>query len=280
MAFRDIPGNPNWEYDDDPPNPGGALSALYATGTNGIRTSVRGDKIYMNCRHKTLHPTQESVPSEINGTYWDNFIDFTFLLNNCVLFNGGEPLFHPDEDEADSYGIVGFDAADNKSYVKNTAGQIVELQNWPTVDGYKKAIIDSTGNDVGDLSFRGGGGIETAQRAALRNGGSDIVSETGFSDLNDGQFTSSITENSSLQGGSDFSVLFIQARNETIVRHTNETSALGTYNLIDLFNNNHDVPTDDGYYVFVFSFGGMQAPSTGDFEADDTRYNLFYAKVA
>ena len=87
MAFKDIPGNPNWEYDDNPPDPGGALSSLYATGTGGIRTNPRGEKIYMNCRHKRLHPTQASVPNEINKTYWDHFISFTYLLNNCVLFN-------------------------------------------------------------------------------------------------------------------------------------------------------------------------------------------------
>ena len=279
MAFKDIPGNPNWEYDDNPPDPGGALSSLYATGTGGIRTNPRGQEIYMNCRHKTLRPTQESVPSEINKTHWDNFIDFTFLLNNCVNFNGNGPLFHPSEEEATNFGIADFEEADNKSYVKNTIGQLVELQNWPNTDGFNKTILNSSGDDIGTFSFRTSGFLQAAERLQLRNNAAAAISSAA--NVTDEElFSSSIKENSTLQDGSDFRILFIKTSNGAIVRHTNETSALGTYNLIDLFNNNHSVPANDGYYVFVFSFGGMKTPSTGDFEADDTRYNLFYAKVA
>jgi hypothetical protein len=71
MAFVNIPGNSNWEYDNNPPDPGGALSALWATGTNGIRTTSGGQKIYMNCRHKTLHAGRASVPNEISKSFWD-----------------------------------------------------------------------------------------------------------------------------------------------------------------------------------------------------------------
>ena len=71
MAFVDIPSNPNWEYDNSPPDPGGALSALWATGTYGIRTTSGGQEVYMNCRHKTLHPTQDSIPNEISKTFWN-----------------------------------------------------------------------------------------------------------------------------------------------------------------------------------------------------------------
>ena len=360
MAFRDIPGNPNWEYDDSPPDPGGAQSVLYETGTGGIRTNPRGEEIYMNCRHKTLHPTQESVPNEINKTYWDEFIDFTFLLNNCVLFNDrivtakvngatsssttlvidnnsgnglivvgmvvtgtgisgtptvitvtdqnnlvlssaqtlsdntdltftgtgslAFPLFHPKEEEATRYGIIDSSSTESqieealrKSYVKNTVGQIIEPQNWPTKDGFKKAIIDSIGNDIGDFSFRGSAGADSDQRTQLRNNSEAALDAAAEVSLED-RFSSTIGENSILQKGRDFKILFIQTRNGTVVRHTNENSAgaVPTYSLISLFNNNHSVPADDGYYVFIFSFGGLQA---GTFHADDTRYNLFYAKV-
>ena len=74
MAFVNIPGNPNWEYDNDPPDPGGALTALWQTGTNGIRINPRGEELYMNCRHKILHPTQDSIPNEISKTFWDGKI--------------------------------------------------------------------------------------------------------------------------------------------------------------------------------------------------------------
>ena len=70
-TWNTIPQNTNWEYDSDPPNPGGALSALWQTSTNGIRTNQSGDSIYTNVRHKTLHAGRASVPSEISKTFWD-----------------------------------------------------------------------------------------------------------------------------------------------------------------------------------------------------------------
>ena len=70
MAWQNIPNNPYWQYDDTPPDPGGAQTALWQTSTNGVRTSVRGDEIYVNCRHTLLHPTQDSFPNEINKTFW------------------------------------------------------------------------------------------------------------------------------------------------------------------------------------------------------------------
>jgi hypothetical protein len=74
MAFIDIPGNPNWEYDTTPPDPGGALTALWETGTNGIRTNPRAEEVYMNCRHKLINPTVDSFPNEISKTFWDTQI--------------------------------------------------------------------------------------------------------------------------------------------------------------------------------------------------------------
>ena len=74
MTWRNIPGKPNWEYDTNPPNPGGALTALWQTGVDGIRTNSRGEEIYMNCRHKLIHPYQESRANEISKTFWDQYV--------------------------------------------------------------------------------------------------------------------------------------------------------------------------------------------------------------
>ena len=71
MGWQDIYKNPYWQYDNNPPDPGGRQTALWATGTDGIRTTAHGEEVYMNCRHKFLHPTQESKPNEISKTYWD-----------------------------------------------------------------------------------------------------------------------------------------------------------------------------------------------------------------
>ena len=70
MAWQNIPNNPRWQYDDAPLDPGGAETALWATSTNGVRTNAAGDQIYVNCRHKLLHSTQDSFPNEINKTFW------------------------------------------------------------------------------------------------------------------------------------------------------------------------------------------------------------------
>ena len=77
MAWQNIPNNPRWQYDDAPLDPGGAETALWATSTNGVRLSVRGEEIYVNCRHKLLHPTQDSFPNEINKTFWTGPLLFT-----------------------------------------------------------------------------------------------------------------------------------------------------------------------------------------------------------
>ena len=71
MAWITITNNSSWEYDNAPPDLGGALSTLWQTGTNGIRTNQSGDDIYMNVRHKILHAGRASVPSEMNKTFWD-----------------------------------------------------------------------------------------------------------------------------------------------------------------------------------------------------------------
>lgn len=70
MAWVTITKNPTWEYDNTPPDPGGKQTALWSTGTDGIRTSIDGTQIYMNCR--LVGSTAASVPSEINKTYWDS----------------------------------------------------------------------------------------------------------------------------------------------------------------------------------------------------------------
>lgn len=72
MAWQIITNNTNWEYDTTPPDPGGAETALWQTSTNGVRTNVSGDQIYVNCRHRFIHPTQASFPNEINKTFWDS----------------------------------------------------------------------------------------------------------------------------------------------------------------------------------------------------------------
>ena len=70
MAYVTIPQNTDWEYDNNPSDPGGALTTLWQTGTNGIRTAPGSQEIYTNVRHKTLHAGSASVPSEMSKSFW------------------------------------------------------------------------------------------------------------------------------------------------------------------------------------------------------------------
>lgn len=70
MAWQSIPNNPYWEYDDNPPDPGGAQSDLWSKQTNGIRTNTfDGTEVYVKCR---MIGTTVDTMGELNKTYWDN----------------------------------------------------------------------------------------------------------------------------------------------------------------------------------------------------------------
>ena len=69
MAWKDITNNTIWEYDDNPPDPGGAQHGLWLKQVNGIRTNHDGVKIYTKCRIKG---NNVDTQGELNKTYWDN----------------------------------------------------------------------------------------------------------------------------------------------------------------------------------------------------------------
>lgn len=62
-TWNTIPQKPHWQYDSDPPDPG--------AGTNGIRTTTNGQKIYTHVQHRILHAGRASRPSEISKGFWD-----------------------------------------------------------------------------------------------------------------------------------------------------------------------------------------------------------------
>jgi len=73
MAWQSITNNPTWEYDNNPPDPGGAQHYLWTKQVNGIRTVTDGTssiEIYTKCRKKT-HIHVETM-GELNKTFWDN----------------------------------------------------------------------------------------------------------------------------------------------------------------------------------------------------------------
>lgn len=71
MAFVNIPNNPNWEYDNNPPDPGAtsALRRLWLQQTNGIRTESTGSQIYTRVRKVGDGPNADR--GELSKSYWD-----------------------------------------------------------------------------------------------------------------------------------------------------------------------------------------------------------------
>lgn len=74
MAWVTIPNNPQWEYDNAPPDPGASspYRDLWLLQTNGIRTETHGPvtyEVYVKCR--LIGETVDTM-GEINKTYWDN----------------------------------------------------------------------------------------------------------------------------------------------------------------------------------------------------------------
>ncbi|MAK56588.1 MAG: hypothetical protein CML17_12220 [Pusillimonas sp.] len=199
------------------------------------------------------------------------------IVSNFVNFNGNGPLFHPTVAEAGAYGVDR-----NKSWVKTNDGTLINPVIWPTNGGYKKAIINSSNNtDIGFFSFRAsstvpGAGLNGPQRSQMH------VRSASFGNK---KYYSTIGENKNpdkqLRRGSTFRVLAVRISNGVIIDNNNEESpGQRAVPLITLFTNNHPLPQDDGYYVFIFSFGIMYEQQTGMLDEDDSRYNLFYAKVA
>ena len=71
MAWKDIPNNPNWEYNDSPVDPGvgNARRPLWLKQTNGIRLSRDGIfSTYTNVRKKGS--TSEDM-GELSKNFWD-----------------------------------------------------------------------------------------------------------------------------------------------------------------------------------------------------------------
>ena len=69
MAFRHIPGNSQYEYDQSPPDPGVGhpMRALWQKSANGIRTE-HGQSNYVRCRRIGSGNVDHG---EISKSYWD-----------------------------------------------------------------------------------------------------------------------------------------------------------------------------------------------------------------
>ena len=166
-VWNTIPQNRNWEYDSDPPNPGGALTALWQTGTNGIRTNQNGDSIYMNVRHKTLHAGRASVPSEISKTFWD----MRDILSDIDIPSAAYSLRNLTNDIYKN--VVNVRRSDNEKRAF-TANELLngELEGW--VGSGNSAFVE-TWYDQSGLG-RDATATQTSHEPQIVNNGSRILS--------------------------------------------------------------------------------------------------------
>jgi len=70
MAWVTVTNNPQWEYDNNPPDPGvgSPFRPLWLKQTNGVRT-FKGHEVYTKVRR--VGTTVETA-GELSKTYWDN----------------------------------------------------------------------------------------------------------------------------------------------------------------------------------------------------------------
>ena len=70
MAWQIIPGNPNWEYDNNPPDPGGKQTALWQKQVAGVRTDG-SHEVYTRVR-RVGDP--DVTRGELSKSFWDQRI--------------------------------------------------------------------------------------------------------------------------------------------------------------------------------------------------------------
>jgi hypothetical protein len=68
MAWQNVPNSTVWQFDNNPPDPGGAESTLWAKQTGGIRTHG-SHQVYTRVR-RVGDPDMSR--GELSKTYWDN----------------------------------------------------------------------------------------------------------------------------------------------------------------------------------------------------------------
>ena len=73
MAWTSIPGNSEWEYDNNPPDPGAnsPLRPLWLLQTGGIRIAPNGREVYTRVRQVG---DGDISRGEISKTFWDERI--------------------------------------------------------------------------------------------------------------------------------------------------------------------------------------------------------------
>lgn len=74
MAWQSIPNNPNWEYQDSPPDPGAGspLRPLWLKQTGGVRTDGT-HQVYTQVRRIPKDAGDANANrGELSKTYWDN----------------------------------------------------------------------------------------------------------------------------------------------------------------------------------------------------------------
>ena len=71
MAWISIPNNTEYEFDNNPPDPGGAQTPLWLKQVQGVRTVGVTSPIEIYTRVRKVGSSVDDA-GELNKTYWDN----------------------------------------------------------------------------------------------------------------------------------------------------------------------------------------------------------------
>ena len=202
------------------------------------------------------------------------------ILDDCIYFNNGKTCFRGDTQLA----IDGIE--DGKAYALHKDGHLVEFDHYLTNDGHKKAYILPTLFDIGFKSFR-----SASDFGDFADDSTKRIQLYVLSQINGAKRNRALSENQKLKDGHRFRCLPMRIKDGQIFE-VFKGSRVGmkifsvqspgdlNYNIFEVFKNNHPVPKEDGYYVFVFNYSYIRSNTgSGGGIVDDSAYQCFFAKV-
>ena len=85
MAWVAIPNNPNWEYNNDPTDPGAtnALRGQWVLSSNGVRQQKDGTQVYVQVRR--VGDTADANRGELSKSFWDARGDEDDIETDMIL---------------------------------------------------------------------------------------------------------------------------------------------------------------------------------------------------
>ena len=254
MAWTNITTNLNWEYDTTPPDPGGAQTALWETSTRGIRVAPSGDEVYVNCRHKLLHPAQDSIPNEISKTFWDHQAPTIYIGDGALI----DVVYSSTSPNSGSIDSIITDSWSNGLPSDSNPG-LFDGGTAPTATGFDVwygVVVRQTGGTLVDTALAMRGGAEDGSSFECLLEIDDIANTGSYKNLD---ISGQLTLWKQFGTGNTLSVLNGYA----------DVGTLACTSPADITVNILNGRLDVGYFVNARVTVNMLTGGTGEFILDD-----------